>query len=276
MEKLDKITVIKPKKGWEVIDLNELLAYKDLLYFLVVRGIKVLYAQSVLGVGWAIIQPLVQTLIFTLIFGNLAQLSSDGVPYILFSIVAMVPWTYFSNILSDSANSLLQNKQLLSKVYFPRIILPLSSVFSKLIDFSIGLIVLTGFLIYYQVAPTINLLYFPLLLLILVMSSLGSGMILSALAVQYRDVQYAMSFLVRILMYGAPVVYSIETIPSRYHLVYALNPMVGVIEGMRSAFLNTKPMPLDLLLVAGSMSLVLFVSGAFYFKRMERRFADLT
>lgn len=267
--------VIKPLKGWQVVDLRELLHYKDLLYFLVIRGIKAKYAQSVLGVGWAIIQPLVQTLVFTLIFGNLARLSSDGEPYILFSFLAMVPWNYFANILTEGSNSLIENKNLLSKVYFPRIILPLSAVFSKLLDFAIGLMVLVGFLLYYEVVPTINILFFPLLVLILILTSLGSSMILSALVVQYRDIQYASTFLVRILMYSAPVVYSIEIIPASYRLVYSLNPMVGVIEGMRASFLISKSMPWDIIALGGCVSLILFIVGVFYFKRMERTFADL-
>jgi len=271
----NEVTIIKPKKGWELLDLKELAHYRDLLYFLTIRGIKAKYAQSVLGVGWAIIQPLIQTLVFTLIFGNLAKLSSDGVPYVLFSFVAMVPWNYFSNILSESSNSLVQNKQMLSKVYFPRIVLPLSSVFSKLLDFSIGLLVMIGFFSYYGVVPTKYIFFFPVLTLMLIFTSLGAGMILSAMAVQYRDVQYAMTFLVRILMYSAPVVYSIEIIPKQFHIIYAINPMVGVIEGMRAAFLGTKAMPWDLVAVSGSVSILVFVVGALYFKRMERSFADL-
>ncbi|RED99548.1 ABC transporter permease [Marinoscillum furvescens] len=273
---MSDVIVIEPDKGWKLISIRESVRYRDLLYFLTIRSIKAKYAQSVLGVGWAILQPLTQTLIFTVVFGNLAALSSDGVPYILFSFVAMVPWNYFSNILTESSTSLIQNKNLISKVYFPRLILPLSSVFSKLLDFAIGFVVMLGFFIYYQFAPGIEVLVFPLLLIILVMTSLGTGMILSSLAVQYRDVQYAMSFLVRVLMYGAPVVYSIEIIPKEYLYVYALNPMVGVIEGMRSAFLGTKEMPWPLISISAIVALILFLFGAFYFQKMERKFADLT
>jgi len=266
---------IKPSKGWQLIDLKELWRYKDLLYFLTIRGIKAKYAQSVLGVGWAIIQPLVQTLVFTVIFGNLAKMSSDGVPYVLFSFAAMVPWTYFSNILTESSNSLVQNKAMLSKVYFPRLVLPLSSVFSKLLDFAIGFLVMLGLLVYYRFLPGPGVIIFPLLLLILIMTSLGTGMILSAMAVQYRDIQYAMSFLVRILMYSVPVVYSINIIPQEYLYVYALNPMVGVIEGMRAAFLGTKAIPWDLIGIGGAVALFLFIFGAFYFRKMEKTFADI-
>ena len=269
------VTKISPSKGWQLIDLPEVWQYKDLLYFLTIRGIKAKYAQSVLGVGWAIIQPLFQTLVFTVIFGNLAKMGSDGVPYVLFSFTAMVPWNYFSNILTNSSSSLVQNRDMLSKVYFPRLVLPISSVLSGLLDFLIAFLVLVGLLIYYQMVPNLNIIYFPLLLLILIMTSLGIGMILSAMAVQYRDVQYAMSFLVRILLYSVPVVYSINIIPDQYLYWYALNPMVGVIEGMRSALLGTRTMPWDLIAIGSVVSLVLFIFGAFYFKRMEKTFADI-
>lgn len=267
--------VIEPSKGWHLIDVKELWRYKDLLYFLVVRGIKGKYAQSILGVGWAVIQPLVQTLVFTVIFGNLAKLDSDGVPYILFSFAAMVPWNYFSNILTESSNALIANKNMLSKVYFPRLVLPLASVFSKLLDFGIAFLIMIGLFIYYGFTPSINVIYFPVLLIILIMASLGVGMILSAMAIQYRDVQYAMTFLVRILMYSVPVVYSINIIPQKWVYVYALNPMVGVIEGMRAAFLGTKAMPWDLIGIGAGVSLVLFFFGAFYFRKMENTVADI-
>ncbi|WKN41783.1 ABC transporter permease [Tunicatimonas pelagia] len=270
-----EVIKIKPTSGWKVIDVGELWQYRDLLYFLTIRGIKAKYAQSVLGVGWAIIQPLVQTLVFTVIFGNLAKIGSDGIPYLLFSFVAMVPWNYFSSILTESTDSLVKNRKMLSKVYFPRMVLPVSSVFSKLLDFFIAFIVLIGLLVYYKFIPTTNIVYFPMLLLILVLTSLGIGMIFSAMAVQYRDVKYAMSFLVRLLIYSAPVVYSISIIPAEYVYFYALNPMVGVIEGMRAAFLGTKAMPWDLIGIGGAVSVVLFLFGAFYFRRMEKAFADI-
>lgn len=270
-----EVIVIQPTSGWKMIDLKELWRYKDLLYFLIIRGIKAKYAQSVLGVGWAIIQPLVQTLVFTVIFGNLAQLSSDGVPYILFSFAAMVPWNYFSNILTESSNALVAQKAMISKVYFPRLVLPLAAVFTKLLDFSIGFIVMMGLFLYYRFIPGVEALFFPILLLILIMTSVGVGMILSAMAIQYRDIQYAMTFMVRILMYSVPVVYSLEIIPEKWLYVYALNPMVGVIEGMRAAFLDTKPMPWDLIGIGAGVSVLLFVLGAFYFKRMEKTFADI-
>lgn len=271
-----EITVIKPSKGWRLIDVKEIVRYRDLLYFLVLRGIKAKYAQSVLGVGWAILQPLAQTLVFTVIFGKLAGLGSDGVPYVLFSFVAMVPWNYFSNILSDSSNSLVANKNLLSKVYFPRIILPFSSVLTKLLDLIIGLVTLIFFFFYFGIWPQWTIIYFPLLLMIMIMSALGFGMILAALAIEYRDVNHAMGFMMRLLMYSAPVVYSIEIIPEKYRFLYSLNPMVGVIEGMRASFLGTREMPWDMLLTGSIVATVVFIVGALFFKKQEVKFADIT
>ena len=268
-------TEIKATSGWQLIDLEALWQYRDLLYFLSLRGIKIKYAQSVLGVGWAIVNPLVQALLFTVIFGNLAQLSSDGSPYILFSYTAMVTWTYFSGILTDATSSLVANRDMIGKVYFPRLILPMAAVFSKLVDFGVAFLVLIGLLIYYGVAPTVEIVMLPLLIIILVLTSLGVGAFLSALAVQYRDIQYAMAFMVRLLMYSAPVVYSVTLIPEVWRGVYALNPMVGVIEGMRAIFLGTRAFPWDWVLTGGIVSVVLFLFGCFYFRRVERHFADV-
>ena len=268
-------TTFKASKGWQLIDWRELFRYKDLLYFLTVRGIKARYAQSVLGVGWAIIQPLFTTLVFTVVFGNLAGISSDGVPYVIFSFAAMVPWNYFSNTLTESSNSLIQNANMITKVYFPRLVLPLSAAFSKLLDFAIGLIVLTGFMIYYQFIPSWGILVMPLLIFILLLASLGLGMILSAMAVQYRDVKHAVSFVVQLLMYAAPVVYPTSKVPADWQFWYSLNPMVGVIEGFRSALLGTQPMPWDWIGTGALVSLALFIFGAFYFRRMEKVFADV-
>jgi lipopolysaccharide transport system permease protein len=270
-----RITVIQPTKGWQLINLEELWRYKDLLYFLVIRGIKARYAQSVLGISWAIIQPLFTTLIFTVIFGNVAKISSDGVPYVIFSFAAMVPWTYFSGTLTDSANSLVQNANMISKVYFPRLVLPLSAAFSKLLDFIIGFLVFTGFLFYFKMTPSWEVVFLPLLLLILLMTSLGAGMFLSAMAVQYRDVKHAITFLVQILMYAAPVVYPTSSIPEVYRFWYSLNPMVGVIEGFRSIFLGTQEFPWQLIVPGAFVALILFVFASLYFRKMEKIFADV-
>jgi len=268
-------TVIKPSKGWQAVDWKELYRYKDLLYFLTIRGIKAEYARSVLGVGWAIIQPLFTTLVFTIVFGNLAGVSSDGVPYVIFSFVAMVPWNYFSGTLTEASNSLVQNANMITKVYFPRIVLPLSAAFSKLLDFAIGILLLIGFMIYFQFMPSGWVFFTPVLVLMLLLTSLGLGMILSAMAVQYRDVKHAVSFVVQLLMYAAPVVYPASKVPTAYQFWYSLNPMVGVIEGFRSALLGTQPMPWDWILTGGTVSIILFVGGTFYFRRMEKVFADV-
>lgn len=257
-----------------MVDIKELVRYRDLLYFLTIRGIKAKYAQSVLGVSWAIIQPLFSTLVFTVVFGNLAKVSSDGIPYALFSFLGLAPWTYFANTLNESANSLVQNANLITKVYFPRLVLPLSAALSKLLDFFISLSILLFFLIYYSVTPGWGLLALPLLIIILLTSSLGLGMILSAMSVQFRDVKHALSFLVQLLMYAAPVVYSTSAVPAPWRFWYSLNPMTGVIEGFRAAFLNN-PLPWSIILPGAATGLILFVFGLFYFRRMEKVFADV-
>ncbi|NJC26138.1 ABC transporter permease [Neolewinella antarctica] len=272
---MQQTTIIKPTSGWQLIDVKAIWAYRDLLYFLSLRGIKIKYAQSILGVGWAVFDPLIQAIIFTVIFGNLAKLGSDGTPYILFSYTAMVSWTYFSGILTEATGSLVKNRTMIGKVYFPRLILPLSAVFGKLIDFGVASLVLIGLLIYYGMTPSATIIMVPVLLLILILTSIGAGCFLAALAVQYRDIQYAMSFLVRVLMYSAPVVYSVSIIPERWQPLYALNPMVGVIEGMRSIFLQNRPFPWEWVGTGFATSLVIFLIGCFYFRRTERHFADL-
>lgn len=267
--------IIQRSKGWQLVDIKELVRYKDLLYFLVVRGIKARYAQSVLGVSWAVIQPLFTTLVFTIIFGNLVQVSSDGVPYVVFSFTGMLVWNYFSNTLTESANSLVSNAAMITKVYFPRLVLPLSAALSKLLDFLIGLGVLVGFLIWFRMVPTSEIWMLPILLLNLLMCSLGLGMVLSAMSVQYRDVKHALTFMVQLLMYAAPVVYATSVIPEKWQFWYSLNPMVGVIEGFRAIFLQSIPFPWEWVLSSSLVSSALFTFGALYFKRMENNFADV-
>lgn len=257
-----------------MVDLKELWRYKDLLYFLTLRGIKARYAQSILGVSWAIIQPLFTTVVFTIVFGGLAKVDSDGMPYMLFSYLALWPWNYFSGTLTESANSLIQNANMITKVYFPRMVLPLASVLSKLLDFIIAFVVVIGMLIYFKQMPGWGILMIPLLTLQLLMCSLGVGMVLSAMAVKYRDVKHALTFVVQILLYGAPVVYSTTAVPDQYLNWYILNPMVGVIEGYRAAFLD-RPMPWEWIWPGSIVSIVLFVFGMFYFRKMERTFADV-
>ncbi len=269
------VTWIRPQRGWRGPDFKELKQYRDLLFFLTIRGIKARYAQSVLGIGWAIIQPLFSTLIFSVVFGNLARVNSDGVPYFIFSLVALVPWTFFSGTLTEASNSLVANAAMISKVYFPRLVLPLSAAFSKILDFLIGMFMMVVFLVVYHMAVDWSLLLLPVLLLILLMTSLGTGMILSAMAVQYRDIKHAMVFVTQLLMYFAPVVYSTSSVPKVYQTWYALNPMVGVIEGFRSIFLHTQQFPWLWVGEAFGVAMTLFFFGMAYFRKMERIFSDV-
>jgi lipopolysaccharide transport system permease protein len=268
------VKIIQASSGWKMVDFKEIWRYKDLLYFLTLRGIKARYSQSILGVSWAIIQPLFSTIVFTLVFGGLAKVDSDGMPYFLFSYLALWPWNYFSGTLTESANSLIQNATMITKVYFPRMVLPLSAILSKLLDFLIAFVVVIGLLIYFRVTPGWGLVILPLLILQLLMTSLGIGMFLSALAVKYRDVKHALSFIVQLLLYAAPVVYSTNAVPEEYVPYYILNPMVGVIEGFRAAFLD-RPIPWDWIWPGSILSVIFFVFGMMYFRRMERIFADV-
>ena len=270
-----KTTVFEAKSGWRFIDFHELWEYRDLFYFLVWRNIKVRYAQSVLGVGWAIIPPVFSMIVFTIVFGKLAKIGSEGVPYGIFCYAALVPWTYFSNALTQSGASLVGASGMISKVYFPRLIIPLSPVLDKLVDFGISLVLLVGLMVWFKIAPTIWVLTLPLLILLMMLTAAGLGMWLTALAVQYRDVNYGMKFAIQLLMYASPVVYPASLVPGQYRLLFGINPMAGVIEGFRAAFLGTRPMPWDLIAVGSVVALVVAVSGTFYFRRTERIFADV-
>jgi lipopolysaccharide transport system permease protein len=270
----DSLTVIKAKTGWQLIDFKELIEYRDLFYFIVWRDIKVLYAQSILGFLWAILQPLVQIVIFTIVFGKVAKISTEGIPYILFSTVAIIPWTYMSQTITQSSQSLVTGQTMLGKIYFPRIIYPLTSVLARLVDFGISLIILLVVMFYYRVFPTWNLFFFPLFFIFMITIPAGSGMWLSALAIRFRDVKFAMPFIVRMLIYTAPIVYSASSIPEKYRIIYSLNPIVGVIEGFRSCLLGT-PMPWTYIWPGVITSFIILITGAFYFKRMERVFVDV-
>lgn len=278
------ITIIEPRLGWRLVDWKEIRQYRDLLWFLTLRSVKVRYAQSAIGVGWAVIQPLFSMLVFTVVFGRLAGIESDGVPYAVFSFVALVPWTYFSNALTEGTSSLVQNANMLRKVYFPRLVLPLSAVLAKLVDFGIAMLLLFGLMAWYRTAPTVGVVLLPFLVLLMMLTAAGMGLWLSSLAIQYRDVYHAMNFMVQLLMYAAPVVYPASLIPTEYtlygttfnpQLVYALNPLVGVIEGFRAALLGTRSMPWDLLAVGSLSTAVFAVTGLLYFRRRERLFADV-
>jgi lipopolysaccharide transport system permease protein len=234
--------IIKPRHGWQLIDFKELAEYRDLFYFMVWREIKVLYAQTILGFSWAILQPLTQIVIFTIVFGKVAKLSTDGIPYFLFSTVAIIPWTYMSQSMTQSSQSLIAGQNMLGKIYFPRLIFPLTPVLARLVDFSISIVILILVMFYYGVLPTRNLLVLPLFLVLMMCIPAGIGMWLSALAIRFRDVKFAMPFVVRMLIYSAPIVYSASSIPETYRFIYSLNPIVAVIEGYRACFLGT-PIP---------------------------------
>jgi lipopolysaccharide transport system permease protein len=270
----DRFAIIEPKSGWQIINFKELWEYRDLFYFLVWRDIKVLYAQTILGFLWAILQPLIQIIIFTIIFGKIAEISTDGIPYFLFSSVAIIPWTYLSQSMIQSSQSLVSGQHILGKVYFPRLIFPLTSVLAKLVDFGISFLIILCTTLYYRVIPTWNLLLLPLFVLLMVCISASIGMWLSAMAIRFRDVKYAMNFAVRMLMYSAPIVYSSATIPEKWRLVYSLNPIVGLIEGFRACLLGT-PFPWAYIWPGIVTAIILLITGAFYFKHMERVFVDV-
>ncbi|MFN9602106.1 MAG: ABC transporter permease, partial [Planctomycetota bacterium] len=269
MEKPDEI-LIRRTSGWQFINVAELVRYRDLLWFLTWRNIKVLYAQSVIGIGWAVLQPLFSMLVFTIVFGMFAKIESDGVPYALFTFCALVPWAYFSNSLLESGNSLVTQADMLSKVYFPRVVLPLSSILAKLVDLFIALGVLGALMLWYGRLPTWGAFMLPVLILIMMMASAGVGMILTSMAIQFRDVKHAMPFVVQLLMYAAPVVYPTTIVPESLRWVYALNPMVGVIEGFRAALLGTRAMPWTWIATGLAVSITVFMVGLFQFRRQER------
>jgi lipopolysaccharide transport system permease protein len=269
------VVVIERRSGWRLIDWKEVYQYRDLFRFLVWREVKVRYAQSAVGIGWALIQPLSSMVIFTIVFGRLANVSSDGAPYSLFALAALVPWTYFTNALTDGASSLVNNSSMLSKIYFPRLLMPLASVAAKLVDFCFAAVFLVVLLASYGVAPNSGVFVLPLLFVLMVAAAAGWSIWLSAMAIQYRDVKHGMTFLVQILMYATPVVYPASLIPDRYQLVYALNPMVAVIEGFRSALLGTRPMPWNLLGVGAVSAIAVGITGILYFRSRERLFADV-
>lgn len=274
IEQSNRIATIRPYRGWEAIDFSELRAYRDLFYFLVRRDVKVLYAQTILGFSWAVLNPLIQIIIFSVIFGHVAGLATDGIPYVLFSTVAIIPWTYMSEAMSTSSQSLVNEQAMLGKVYFPRVLYPLVPVFAKLVDFVISLLILVAIMIYYQVTPTFNLLLLPFLIVMMIAIPAALGMWLSALAIRFRDVKFALPFVVRMLIYSAPILYTASSIPDAYRFWYSLNPLVGIIEGFRASLLGG-PIPWMYILPGMAMTVVLLVSGAIYFRRMERVFADV-
>jgi len=266
---------IQPSRGWVSLKLGEIWEYRELLYFLTWRDIKVRYKQTALGAAWAIIQPFFTMVVFSLFFGRLAKMPSDGVPYPIFSFAALVPWTFFANGLSQSSNSLVGSSNLITKVYFPRLIIPISAVVSGVVDFVLAMMVLFAMMIYYGVSPTINALFLPLFVLLAFITSLGVGLWLSALNVEYRDVRYVLPFVVQFWMFATPIAYPSTLLHEPWRTIYGLNPMVGVIEGFRWALLGTETAPGPIIFVSSLASLLILVTGAFYFRRMEKTFADV-
>ena len=271
---IEIITTIEPKSGWQIIDFKELKEYRDLFFFLVWRDIKVLYAQTILGFLWAIIQPLTQIIIFTIIFGKVAKIATDGIPYFIFTTVAIIPWTFISQAMTQSSQSLVSGQGMLGKVYFPRLIFPLVSVLAKLVDFGISLLIIITAMLYYKIMPTWNLMYLPLFILMMISISAGVGMMMSAMAIRFRDVKHAMGFMIRMLMYSAPIVYSASSIPVKWRFIYSLNPIVGTIEGFRACMLGL-PIPWAYIYPGIITSAAILIFGALYFKRMERVFVDV-
>jgi len=268
------VIVIQPLKGWIPINLSELYTYRELLYFFIWREIKVRYKQTALGAAWAVIQPLFMMVVFTLFFGRLAKIPSEGIPYPLFNYAALLPWTLFAEGITRSTNSMIQDANLIKKVYFPRLVMPISGVLSPLVDFAIAFTILIGMMLYFGFTPAIRILWLPAFLILVLITALGVGLWLSAINVQYRDVRYAVPFLIQLWLFASPVVYSSTLLPEKYRIIYGLNPMAGVIEGFRWALLGTTP-PGSLLAVSVMIVVVILISGAYYFRRMEKTFADV-
>jgi lipopolysaccharide transport system permease protein len=273
-EALPKI-VIRPSRGWFVLRLKDLWQYRELLYFLTWRDIKVRYKQTVLGAAWAVLQPFLTMVVFTLFFGKLAKIPSEGVPYPIFSYAGLLPWTFFAQALNQSADSLVGNANLITKVYFPRLVIPLSATLAPLVDFCIAFVVLIGMMFFYQVFPTGTVIWLPVFLLLALATSLGVGLWLSALNVQYRDVRYTIPFLTQLWLFATPVIYPSSAVQSSWRIVLGLNPMTGVVEGFRWALLGIGAAPGPMIFTSMGVVLLLVFTGMIYFSRMEKTFADI-
>jgi lipopolysaccharide transport system permease protein len=269
------ITIIQPSRGWVSLKLHELWEYRELLYFLVWRDVKVRYKQTVLGAAWAIIQPFMAMVVFSIFFGKLAKMPSDGIPYPLFAYAALVPWGFFANGLSQASNSLVGSSHLITKVYFPRLVVPISSVISGIVDFVLAFLVLLGMMLYFGIFPTINVVWLPFLLLLAFVTALGVGMWLSALNVEFRDIRYVLPFMTQFWMFATPIVYPSSLLSEPWRTIYGLNPMVGVVEGFRWALLGTQTAPGPIVIVSSMAAVMILIGGAFYFRKMEKTFADI-
>ncbi len=267
--------VIRPSHGWVSLRLSALWEYRELLYFLTWRDIKVRYKQTVIGAAWAIIQPFFTMVVFTLFFGKLAKVPSEGVPYPIFSYTALLPWTFFAQAMNQSANSLVGSANLLTKVYFPRLVIPLSATLAPLVDFAIAFIVLVGMMFFYQIYPTAAVVWLPAFMLLAFGSSLGVGLWFSAMNVQYRDIRYVIPFLTQLWLFATPVIYPSSLLHGPWRTILGLNPMTGVVEGFRWALLGVGDAPGEMIWASVAVSLLLVVTGSIYFNRMEKTFADV-
>jgi lipopolysaccharide transport system permease protein len=265
---------IRPTTGWLFLDLRELWAYRELIYFLAWREIKVRYKQTAIGVAWAVLQPLAMMLVFTVFFGRLASMPSEGIPYPLFTFAALLPWQLFSRTITESTNSLVADQRLITRVYFPRIIIPLATTVSGLADFAVSAGLLVALMLFYGVIPSAAIIWLPAFVLLMVVAALGVGFWLSASNVEYRDVRYALPFLNQFWLFVTPVVYPSSLVPERWQILYGLNPMVGVVEGFRWALLGVGDGPSPMLAVSTTIGLALFVTGIFWFQRREQTFVD--
>jgi lipopolysaccharide transport system permease protein len=266
--------MIRPSRGWVPINFREIWEYRELLYFLIWREVKVRYKQTIIGFAWAVIQPFMMMIVFSLFFGTLAKIPSLGIPYPLFTYAALLPWTLFADGLSRASDSLISGASMVQKIYCPRLIMPIAGVISPIVDFAVSLVVLIGMMIYFHYAPTIRILMLPVFLILALMTSMGVGFWLSAVNVRYRDIRYVVPFLVQLWLFISPVVYSSTLLPQRFRLFYGLNPMSGVIEGFRWSLLGTSP-PGPLLIVSVVIVLVVLITGVYYFRRTEKSFADV-
>ena len=268
-------TILKPSRGWVSLKLGELWEYRELLYFFIWRDVKVRYKQTVMGLAWAILQPFFTMVIFSLFFGQLAKMPSDGAPYPIFSYAALIPWMFFANGLNQASNSMVVNSNLINKVYFPRLAIPIASVLGGLVDFVPSFLMLLGMMVYFDIYPTVNVVWIPAFLLLALVTALGIGIGLSALNVHYRDVRHTVPFLVQCWLFATPIAYPSSLLPESWRTIYAINPMVGVVEGFRWALLDTGTTPGPMIVVSSLAALALLVGAALYFRRMERTFADV-
>ncbi len=271
----EMIVHIKPSRGWSSLKLGELWRYRELIFFFVWRDLKVRYKQTILGAAWAILQPFMTMVVFSVFFGRLANVPSDGLPYPVFAFSALVPWTFFANGLTQASNSVVTNAGMVKKIYFPRLTLPVATVLAGLVDFVLAFVILIGMLFYFRITPTGNIVWLPLFLLLALITAMGASLWFAALNVRFRDVRYTVPFLVQFWLFLTPIAYSSEIVPEEWRLLYSLNPMVGVVEGFRWALLGTDTEPGRMVVVSAFVAVLMLVGGVIYFRRMEKSFADI-